>query len=113
MILNTKLPLLTIGFVAIMFLSACQPVASPLLGMIYNETKYGDMVTSHDAGTKEGKSCANSVLGIVATGDASIQAAKNNVDGVSAFSWDNRRSAAEVSLGRRIVSVTSLSSVPR
>ena len=78
MFFHTKLPLLILGFGAAMFLSACQPVASPLLGMIYNETKYGDTVTSHDAGTKEGKSCATSVLGIVATGDASIQAAKNN-----------------------------------
>jgi len=78
MFYHTKLRLLILGFGAAMFLSACQPVASPLLGMIYNETKYGDTVTSHDVGTKEGKSCATSVLGIVATGDASIQAAKNN-----------------------------------
>lgn len=76
--LTTKFPLVILGLGAAAILSACQPVASPLLGMIYNETKYGDMVTSHDVGTKEGTSCANSVLGMVATGDASIQAAKNN-----------------------------------
>jgi len=78
MFFKTKLPLLILGLGAAMILSACQPVASPLLGMVYNETMYGDMVTSYDAGTKEGKSCASSILGIVATGDASIQAAKNN-----------------------------------
>ncbi len=78
MFFKTKLQLLILGLSAAMILSACQPVASPLLGMVYNETTYGDTVTSHDAGTKEGKACASSVLGIVATGDASIQAAKNN-----------------------------------
>ena len=78
MVRNTNLSILIFGLGAAMLLSACQPVASPLLGMVYNETKYGDMVTSHDAGTKEGKACATSVLGIYATGDASIQAAKNN-----------------------------------
>ena len=78
MVCKSKLPVLIVGVGIAMMVSACQPVASPLLGMIYNETKYGDMVTSHDVGTKEGKACATSVLGIVATGDASIQAAKNN-----------------------------------
>ena len=78
MTVMTKLQLLILGLGVAMLLSACQPVASPLLGMIYNETKYGDIATSHDTGTKEGKACASSVLGMVATGDASIQAAKNN-----------------------------------
>ncbi|MDX1412291.1 MAG: TRL domain-containing protein [Nitrospirales bacterium] len=37
------------------------------------------MVTSHDAGTKEATSYASEVWGIIAKGDASIQAVKNNV----------------------------------
>lgn len=59
-------------------LSGCQIVASPLAGGIYNETKYGDVATDEAGATKEGKACATSILGWVATGDASIQAAKTS-----------------------------------
>ena len=57
-------------------LSGCQIVASPLAGGIYNETKYGDVATDEAGATKEGKACATSILGLVATGDASVHAAK-------------------------------------
>ena len=59
-------------------LSGCQIVASPLLGGIYNDTKYGDVATTATSATKEGKACATSILGWVATGDASVTAAKTN-----------------------------------
>jgi hypothetical protein len=59
-------------------LSGCQIVASPLAGAFYNETKYGDIVTTSTSATKEGKACATSILGLVATGDASVTAAKTN-----------------------------------
>jgi hypothetical protein len=64
------------GVIALLGLSGCQPVASPLLGVFYNETKYGDMATTVAASPKEGKACASTIMGLVATGDASIQAAK-------------------------------------
>lgn len=57
-------------------LTGCQPVASPLMGIIYNETKYGFEATTSPNATKEGKACASTVMGLVATGDASIAAAK-------------------------------------
>jgi len=56
--------------------SGCQPVASPLMGIIYNETKFGYEATSNHDATKEGKACGQTILGMVATGDASISAAK-------------------------------------
>lgn len=59
-------------------LSGCQIVASPLAGVIFNETKYGDVATTATSVTKEGKACATSILGWVATGDASVTAAKTN-----------------------------------
>lgn len=59
-------------------LSGCQIVASPMLGAIYNETKYGDVATDASSATKQGQACGTSILGWVATGDASIQAAKAN-----------------------------------
>ncbi|HMU32033.1 MAG TPA: TRL-like family protein, partial [Nitrospira sp.] len=48
----------------------------PMAGGIYNETKYGDVATTHNSATKEGKACGTSILGWVATGDASVSAAK-------------------------------------
>ncbi len=60
----------------LLVLTGCQPVASPLVGIIYNETKFGWEATQHSNATKEGKACANTILGLVATGDASISAAK-------------------------------------
>jgi hypothetical protein len=61
---------------ALMMLTGCQPVASPLMGVFYNDTKFGWEATSNAAVTKEGKACAQTILGLVATGDASISAAK-------------------------------------
>lgn len=64
-----------IGF-GLLSLTGCQPVASPLMGIFYNETKFGYVATTETGATKEGKACAQTVLGLVATGDASIAAAK-------------------------------------
>ena len=57
-------------------LTGCQPVASPLAGLIYNDTKFGWETTRNTDVSKEGKACANTILGLVAQGDASISAAK-------------------------------------
>lgn len=64
-----------VGFLS---LTACQPVASPLMGILFNDTKYGYIATTNTNATKEGKACAQTILGLVATGDASISAAKAN-----------------------------------
>lgn len=71
--------LLAVGvLVTATFLAGCQPVASPLLGIFYNETKFGDTATTATSAAKEGRACAQTILGLVATGDASIDAAKAN-----------------------------------
>jgi hypothetical protein len=57
-------------------LAGCMPVASPLTGIIFTEVKYGFFATTATAATKEGKACAQTILGWVATGDASVTAAK-------------------------------------
>ena len=59
-------------------LSGCQIVASPMAGVIYNETKYGNTATDEAGASKEGKACGQSILGWVATGDASIKTAAAN-----------------------------------
>lgn len=69
---------LSIGLIVVASLSltGCQIVATPAAGWIFTEVKYGDVATTATAATKEGKACASSILGWVATGDASVAAAK-------------------------------------
>jgi hypothetical protein len=55
--------------------AGCQPVYSPVGGVIYADVM-GPVTATSSAATKEGKSCARSILGLIATGDASIAAAK-------------------------------------
>jgi hypothetical protein len=57
-------------------LTGCQPVASPLMGVFFNDTKFGYIATSNADAPKEGKACAQTIMGLVAQGDASIAAAK-------------------------------------
>ena len=57
-------------------LTGCQPVMSPVMGILSLDTKMGWVATTNANATKEGKACANTIMGLVATGDASIAAAK-------------------------------------
>jgi hypothetical protein len=64
-------------------LSGCMIVDSPIKGILGTEVIWGDVATS-EAGSpapgalKEGKACAESILGLLAHGDASVRAAKEN-----------------------------------
>lgn len=74
-----KVALTLVGITAAaLSLTACQIVYSPMAGTSFNETKYGNIATAETATTKEGKACGSSIMGWVATGDASIAAAKAN-----------------------------------
>ena len=55
-------------------LSGCMAVYSPAIGVLFAEV-YGPIDAGDQVGAKEGTSCAQSILGLVATGDASIKAA--------------------------------------
>lgn len=72
------------GSVVLMFgLGGCMIVQSPIQGMLGTEVIWGDVATaeagSAKAGSsKEGKACAQSILGLLARGDASVRAAKEN-----------------------------------
>lgn len=58
--------------------TGCAGVQSPLVGAIYTDVQAPVTATSNENATKMGESSATSILGIVATGDASIQAAAAN-----------------------------------
>ena len=62
-------------------LSGCMIVDSPIKGILGTEVIWGDMATGKnvsDSSSKEGKACAQSILGLLARGDASVRKAKEN-----------------------------------
>lgn len=68
-----------LALAAVMCLTAlpgCMIVASPAVGALYTEVNHGGDAEGA-LGAKEGRACAQSILGLVATGDASIKAAAN------------------------------------
>ncbi|MEI7994376.1 MAG: TRL-like family protein [Methylococcaceae bacterium] len=64
-------------------LSGCMIVDSPIKGVLGTEVIWGDIATgktgsSEPGELKVGKACAESILGLLARGDASVRAAKEN-----------------------------------
>jgi len=64
-------------------LGGCMIVDSPIKGVLGTEVIWGDIATAETgspstAPLKEGKACAESILGLLARGDASVRAAKQN-----------------------------------
>ncbi len=62
------------AMVGLVGLTGCPTVVAPVFGGIVNDAKF-DGHANGPIGTKEGRACAKSYLGIVGTGDASIKAA--------------------------------------
>ena len=62
-------------------LTGCMIVESPIRGVVGTEVIWGEEATGKTAPAgplKEGKACAESILGLIAHGDASVRAAKEN-----------------------------------
>ena len=57
------------------FFSSCAGVQSPLVGSIYTNLRGPVAVTASTGTSKVGQATAKSILGWIATGDASIEAA--------------------------------------
>jgi hypothetical protein len=64
---------------------------SPLTGLLYTNVKDGDSPGPAAAPTKMGRACATSILGLVATGDASIEEAAR-IGGISNISYVDHES---------------------
>lgn len=64
--------------IAALFLSGCSTVRAPAMGLIYTDTMSGVSVSSNQAGNRMGEACVTSILGLFASGDASIEAARRN-----------------------------------
>lgn len=57
-------------------LSGCATAHSPVSGVLWTDVKGGVAATEAYGGTARGEACATSILGAIATGDASIDTAK-------------------------------------
>jgi hypothetical protein len=56
-------------------MSGCAYAAAPVTGFLYSGVTHGNTATSNPVGGKTGESCATSILGVVATGDATVDSA--------------------------------------
>ncbi len=70
--------MLFLAATATMLVSSCATVRAPLSGVIYTNVHAPIAATSNANATKTGTAKAKSILGIVATGDASINTAARN-----------------------------------
>ena len=61
-------------------LGGCMIVDSPIRGVVGTEVIWGDVAgkSATPNTMKQGKACAESILGLIARGDASVRAAKEN-----------------------------------
>jgi hypothetical protein len=53
-------------------LTSCAVVVSPLLATLYTNVKFHTGDHNQTIGSKRGESCATNILGLIATGDASV-----------------------------------------
>lgn len=58
-----------------LLMSSCASTSSPVMGAFYTNVRGPVAVTASTGATKVGSGTAKSILGIIATGDASIEAA--------------------------------------
>ena len=61
-----------------MALSSCASLRAPNAGILYSDTQYGQGATGNQSGNRVGEACSTSILGLIAVGDASIEAARRN-----------------------------------
>jgi len=65
--------------IGVMGMSGCMIVDTPVMGMLGSRVRWGEFAQGDDkAHQKEGKACMDTILGLVARGDASVRAAKLN-----------------------------------
>ena len=77
--------LLTVGLLAVGLGGCAMALRAPLTGFLYTSTKTGETATSNASGGATGEACAISILGFVAIGDASVEAAaqKAGIDSIA------------------------------
>lgn len=62
---------------ASVFMTGCAGVATPANGALFSDVQWDSAIANNGvAADKTGEACVKSILGMVATGDASLEAAK-------------------------------------
>lgn len=72
-----KITLLGCLCLPLWFATGCMGVATPAMGVLITDVKWAGHGEGAQ-GSKTGKACATSILALVASGDASIEAAMKN-----------------------------------
>jgi hypothetical protein len=62
----------------VLIANGCAMARGPVNGFVYSDLHSSVAATSNQAGNRVGEACATSILGIYASGDASIEAARRN-----------------------------------
>jgi len=91
-----KRGLALLGALLALLVAGCQPVAAPAIGILYLNVK-GPIAATDLTGTREGRACAQSIMGLVATGDASIEAAKR-AGGIEQVAWIDHESTSTLGI---------------
>ncbi len=92
MILSKERFVLLLILGSLLVLGACTPVASPVTGAFYTNVKHGTNVGDGQLDAlRSGEACATAILGLVALGDASIEAARKN-GGITKIAFVDHRS---------------------
>ncbi len=76
--------------IPIFILSACASPRVGNMGLLYTDTETGLAVTQNLAGTRVGEACLQSYLGLISTGDASIETARRTGGITSITSVDEK-----------------------
>ena len=65
--------------IGLMSVTGCMIVDTPVMGVLGSRVRWGEFAQGDDKpGQKEGKACMQTLLGLLAQGDASVRAAKAN-----------------------------------
>jgi hypothetical protein len=74
--MNRKL-VASAALIGVMGMTGCMIVDTPVKGVLGSRVTWGEFAQGDDkAGQKEGKACMETLLGLLARGDASVRAAK-------------------------------------
>lgn len=88
-------------------LSGCATAYSPVgNGLIFTSVKGPIAVTDSTVKSKTGTACASNILGLFATGDASVQAAKSNGNITKVAAVDHNSTTALGLFGKFCTTVT-------
>ncbi len=71
-----KFVIASVFAVGISLITGCAVVRAPVSGLWYTDTVSSVAATSNQAGNRVGESCATTILGLIGTGDASIEEAR-------------------------------------